>query len=109
MAHIDEDEDLAFRMSVRAKISEARETRLGSMSSASSTPTTPNGLNGINGVNGVNGVNGYSSLKKRTPSGISAIPAPRTLRANSGLDRGKLNMGSLPEPQPQAHDLGETF
>ncbi|KAH8425483.1 nuclear distribution protein NudE [Aspergillus melleus] len=102
MAHIDEDEDLAFRMSVRAKISEARETRLGSFSSSPTTPTT----NGINGVNGVNGING---LKKRTPSGISAIPAPRSLRANSGLERGKINMGPLSEPQPQAQDLGETF
>lgn len=102
MAHIDEDEDLAFRMSVRAKISEARETRLGSISSSTiptipTIPTTPNGADGING------------LKKRTPSGISAIPAPRSLRANSGLDRGKINMGTVPEPPLQAHDLGETF
>ncbi|PYH95790.1 nuclear distribution protein nude [Aspergillus ellipticus CBS 707.79] len=76
MSNIDEDEDLAFRMSVRAKISEARETRFPSFS----TPTGP--------------------LKKRTPSGISAIPAPRSFRTST--------VGS-PDPKPNVGDLGETF
>ncbi|PWY70488.1 nuclear distribution protein nude [Aspergillus heteromorphus CBS 117.55] len=79
MSNIDEDEDLAFRMSVRAKISEARETRFPSYS----TPT---------------------GLKKRTPSGISAIPAPRSFRTSTGLERREGTVGS-PDPK----DLGETF
>ncbi|KAF9893388.1 NADH:ubiquinone oxidoreductase [Aspergillus nanangensis] len=83
MSHIDEDEDLAMRMSVRAKISEARETCLPSVS-------TPNGI------------------KKRAPSGMSSIPTPRTLRASTGLDRRERNM-EPPEPKPTANDLGETF
>ncbi|EAU29894.1 hypothetical protein ATEG_09703 [Aspergillus terreus NIH2624] len=60
MSHIDEDEDLAMSMSVRAKISEVRQTRLPSIS-------TPNGM------------------KKRAPSGISSIPTPRNLRASAGM------------------------
>ncbi|GKZ85607.1 NADH:ubiquinone oxidoreductase [Aspergillus niger] len=58
MSNIDEDEDqsLAFRLSVQAKISEARETRFPPYSTA----TLP---------------------KRRTPSGI---PAPRTLRTSTG-------------------------
>ncbi|KAE8146295.1 nuclear distribution protein nude [Aspergillus avenaceus] len=83
MSYIDEDEDLSMHMSVRAKISEVRETRLPSFSA-------PNGL------------------KKRTPSGISAIPAPRTLRTSTGLDRREGNMGP-PDTKSQTTDLGETF
>ncbi|PWY93250.1 hypothetical protein BO94DRAFT_460362 [Aspergillus sclerotioniger CBS 115572] len=81
MSNIDEDEDqdLAFRMSVRAKISEARETRFPSFS----TPTT--------------------GLKKRTPSGISAIPAPRTLRTSTGGTK------ATPDAKSNHGDLGETF
>lgn len=56
MSHIDEDEDLSLNMSVRAKISEARQTCLPSIS-------TPNGV------------------KKRAPSGI---PTPRTFKASTG-------------------------
>ncbi|RAL02310.1 nuclear distribution protein NudE [Aspergillus ibericus CBS 121593] len=80
MSNIDEDvdQDLAFRMSVRAKISEARETRFPLFSKP------PNGL------------------KKRTPSGISAIPAPRTLRTSTG--------GTKATPDSKSNgDLGETF
>ena len=82
MSHIDEDEDLAMRMSVRAKISEARQTRLPSI------PTQ-------NGV------------KKRTPSNMSAIPTPRTLRMNGDVDR-RENMGP-PKHKATPSDLGETF
>ena len=82
MSHIDEDEDLAMRMSVRAKISEARQTRLPSI------PTQ-------NGV------------KKRTPSNMSAIPTPRTLRMNGDIDR-RENMGP-PNHKATPSDLGETF
>ncbi|KAA8652400.1 hypothetical protein EYZ11_002880 [Aspergillus tanneri] len=80
MTYIDEDANLSLSMSVRAKISEVRETRLGSIS-------TPNGL------------------KKRTPSGVSAIPAPRSFRASTGLDRPESSI----DPKSQVHDLGETF
>ncbi|PKX98693.1 nuclear distribution protein NudE [Aspergillus novofumigatus IBT 16806] len=83
MAHIDEDEDLAMHMSLRARISEIRETRLPSIS----TPT---------------------GLKKRTPSGISGIPAPRTLRTSTGFDRLEGDMGP-PERKSEITDLGETY
>jgi hypothetical protein len=86
MSHIDEDEDLkdlSLHMSMRAKISEVRQTRLPSFS-------TPNGL------------------KKRIPSGISAIPAPRSFRTSTGLDRREGNMGP-PDPKSTTTDLGETF
>lgn len=83
MAHIDEDEDLAMHMSLRARISEIRETRLPSIS----TPT---------------------GLKKRTPSGISGIPAPRTLRTSTGFDRLEGDMGP-PERKSNITDLGETY
>ncbi|KAL4807334.1 nuclear distribution protein nude [Aspergillus unguis] len=76
MTYIDEDEDLAQQMSVRAKLNEARPTRLPSFS----TPT---------------------GLKKRSTSGISAIPAPRSLRREN-------TMGP-PRTKPQTSDLGETF
>ncbi|EAW06371.1 nuclear distribution protein NudE [Aspergillus clavatus NRRL 1] len=85
MANIDEDEDLAMHMSLRAKISEIRESRL----PAISTPV-PNGL------------------KKRTPSGMSGIPAPRSLRTSNGVDRWEGDMGP-PEPKVKYTDLGETF
>ncbi|KAE8363902.1 NUDE protein [Aspergillus caelatus] len=84
MSHIDEDEDLSMHMSMRAKISEVRETRLPSFSA-------PNGL------------------KKRTPSGIPSIPAPRSLRTSTGLDRREGQMGP-PDPKTKTTtDLGETF
>ncbi|KAL4867396.1 hypothetical protein BDV12DRAFT_120458 [Aspergillus spectabilis] len=76
MSFIDEDEDLAEQMSARAKISEARPSRLPSFS----TPT---------------------GLKKRATSGVSGIPAPRSLRREN-------TMGP-PKPKPKAADLGETF
>ncbi|KAL3480744.1 NUDE protein [Aspergillus californicus] len=76
MAFIDEDESLAQQMSARAKISEARPSRLPSFS----TPT---------------------GLKKRSASGISGIPAPRSLRREN-------TMGP-PNPKLKASDLGETF
>ncbi|KAF7594539.1 NADH:ubiquinone oxidoreductase [Aspergillus hancockii] len=88
MSHIDEDEDLSMHMSVRAKISEVRQTRLPSFSNPSfSTP---------------------SGLKKRTPSRISAIPAPRSFRTSTGLDRREGNM-CPPNPKSTITDLGETF
>ncbi|KAF7115409.1 hypothetical protein CNMCM5793_002225 [Aspergillus hiratsukae] len=83
MAHIDEDEDLAMQMSLRASISEIRETRLPTIS----TPT---------------------GLKKRTPSGISGIPAPRTLRTSTGIDRLEGDMAP-PERKSKITDLGETY
>ncbi|KAL4889199.1 NUDE protein [Aspergillus ambiguus] len=83
MSHIDEDEDLALSMSVRAKISEARQTRLPSIS-------TPNGM------------------KKRAPSGMSSIPTPRNLRASTGVDRREAKMEPA-EPKLNGNDLGETF
>ncbi|KAL4785511.1 nuclear distribution protein nude [Aspergillus varians] len=76
MSYIDEDEDLAEQMSARAKISEARPSRLPSFS----TPT---------------------GLKKRTASGFSGIPAPRSLRRENTI--------GAPKVKPQAADLGETF
>ncbi|PKY02750.1 hypothetical protein P168DRAFT_239267 [Aspergillus campestris IBT 28561] len=82
MSHIDEDEDLAMHMSVRAKISEARQTRLPSI-------PTPNGV------------------KKRTPSNMSAIPTPRTLRTSGEIDR-RENMGPS-NHKATPSDLGETF
>lgn len=81
MSYIDEDDDLAQQMSMRATVSEARPSRLPSFS----TPT---------------------GLKKRATSGvsgipISGIPAPRGLRREH-------TMGP-PKPKPKANDLGETF
>ncbi|KAL3483800.1 NUDE protein [Aspergillus germanicus] len=78
MSYIDEDEDLSEQLSVRAKISETqpRPTRLPSFS----TPT---------------------GLKKRSTSGISGIPAPRSLRREN-------TMGP-PTTKAKAGDLGETF
>ncbi|KAE8352966.1 NUDE protein [Aspergillus coremiiformis] len=84
MSHIDEDEDLSMHMSMRAKISEVRETRLPSFSA-------PNGF------------------KKRTPSGIPSIPAPRSLRTSTGLDRREDNMGPPISKSKTTTDLGETF
>ncbi|KAL4879008.1 NUDE protein [Aspergillus karnatakaensis] len=77
----DDDQDLAEQMSTRAKISDARPSRLPSFS----TPT---------------------GLKKRATSGVSGIPvsgipAPRTLRREN-------TMGP-PKPKPKTTDLGETF
>ncbi|KAL2832843.1 NUDE protein [Aspergillus cavernicola] len=76
MSFIDEDEDLAEQMSIRAKISPTRPSRLPSFS----TPT---------------------GLKKRATSGISGIPAPRSLRREN-------TMGP-PKSKPTPSDLGETF
>ncbi|KAL5332283.1 NUDE protein [Aspergillus crustosus] len=76
MSFIDEDEDLAEQMAARAKVSEARPSRLPSFS----TPT---------------------GLKKRATSGVSGIPAPRSLRREN-------TMGP-PKPKSKAADLGETF
>ncbi|GMF71566.1 unnamed protein product [Aspergillus oryzae] len=84
MSHIDEDEDLSMHMSMRAKISEVRETRLPSFS-------TPSGL------------------KKRTPSGIPSIPAPRSFRTSTGLDRREGHMGPPDSKTKTTTDLGETF
>ncbi|KAE8383375.1 NUDE protein [Aspergillus bertholletiae] len=84
MSHIDEDEDLSMHMSMRAKISEVRETRLPSFS-------TPNGL------------------KKRIPSGIPSIPTPRNFRTSTGLDRRENNMGPPNSRTKTTTDLGETF
>ncbi|OJK03426.1 nuclear distribution protein NudE [Aspergillus aculeatinus CBS 121060] len=79
MSNIDEDEDLAFRMSVRAKISEAREARFPSFSTPVHTPTSS-----------------VKTVKKRTPSGIPA--PPRSFRTSTGY-----------EPKTNIGDLGETF
>ncbi|KAL4917200.1 NUDE protein [Aspergillus aurantiobrunneus] len=76
MSYIDEDEDLSQQMSARAKISETRPSRLPSLS----TPT---------------------GLKQRATSGVSGIPAPRSLRREN-------TMGP-PRAKPKASDLGETF
>ncbi|KAB8201988.1 NUDE protein [Aspergillus parasiticus] len=84
MSHIDEDEDLSMHMSMRAKISEVRETRLPSFSSP-------------------------SGLKKRTPSGIPSIPAPRSFRTSTGLDRREGHMGPPDSKTKTTTDLGETF
>ncbi|KAF5865153.1 NADH:ubiquinone oxidoreductase [Aspergillus alliaceus] len=84
MSYIDEDEDLSIHMSVQAKINEVRETRLPSFSAA-------------------------NGLKKRTPSGIPSIPAPRSLRTSTGLDRREGNMGPPNSTARATTDLGETF
>ena len=80
MSHIDEDEDLATDLSMRATISEHRGARLPSVSATN------------------------SGWKKRSTSGI---PAPRTLKTSTG-DRTEGSMGPA-ERKPQLTDLGETF
>ncbi|KAL4986964.1 nuclear distribution protein nude [Aspergillus falconensis] len=83
MSYIDEDEDFAEQFNMRATISSTRPTRLPSFSNpAFSTPT---------------------GLKKRSTSGMSGIPAPRSLRRGNTMGPPKT------KPKPTAGDLGETF
>lgn len=49
-----------------------------------------------------------NGVKLRSASGISAIPAPRSLKSSIGVDRREGNMGP-PDRKPQAPDLGETY
>lgn len=49
-----------------------------------------------------------NGVKMRSASGMSAIPAPRSLKSSVGLDRREGNMGP-PDRKPQARDLGETY
>ncbi|KAI9370575.1 NUDE protein [Aspergillus egyptiacus] len=76
MSFISEDEDLAEQMSMRATISGTRTSRLPSFSA-------------------------HVGLKKRSISGVSGIPAPRSLHRDNSM--------GPPPPKPTAGDLGETF
>lgn len=49
-----------------------------------------------------------NGAKARTASGMSAIPAPRSLKTSTGLDRREGNMGP-PDRKSSATDLGETY
>lgn len=49
-----------------------------------------------------------NGVKGRTASGVSAIPAPRSLKSSVGPDRREGNMGP-PDRKSKANDLGETY
>ena len=49
-----------------------------------------------------------NGVKGRSASGISAIPAPRSLKTSVGIDRRGGTMGP-PDRKPNTNDLGETF
>lgn len=49
-----------------------------------------------------------NGVKARSTSGMSAIPAPRSLKSSIGIDRRDGNMGP-PDQKPHVNDLGETY
>ncbi|KKK12860.1 hypothetical protein ARAM_006482 [Aspergillus rambellii] len=85
MTHIEEDEGVGAPPLVRGPVKNGRATRLPSFST-------------------------LGGMKKRSTSGMTGIPGPRSFRTSQGIDRGEGKMGP-PEVKTNVvgGDLGETF